>query len=281
MTVLASNRATRRRTTVRRRTVANHSKSRRTFPAAYSPVPIARLSVEQYHRMLDAAILEDGDPIELLEGWMIPKDAADDLPRDSLPAEDSPDIPPAPVWRLTVRQYHQMLEAEILHSGDRIELLEGWLVPKMTKNPPHMVACELLSDALRSLVPSGWFLKFEAPLSLSDSEPEPDLAIVRGTSRDYIKGHPSSKQVGLVVEVADASRLRDLGLKKRLYARSRIVEYWVVNLSDARVEVFREPSGPTAHPDYRQHQIFTARQRIPLTLDGKKCGTVLVSSVLP
>ena len=253
----------------------------RQFPAGYPPVATVRLSVDQYHRLLKAGILWDGDPIELLEGWMVPKYASDDLPRDTLPAESSPDVPNVPVWRLTVPQYHQLLQAEILRSGDRIELLEGWLVPKMTKKPPHMVACELLSEALRSLLAPGWFLKFEAPLSLSDSEPEPDLSVVRGKSRDYADHHPAAAEVGLVVEVADSSRARDLGLKKRLYARSQITEYWVINLPESRIEVFREPSGPTTAPDFRKHQIFTARQRVPFVLDGKKLGSVLVASVLP
>ena len=230
--------------------------------------------------MMDAGLLHDGDPIELLEGWMVPKHVPDDLPRDSLPSELSADLPSVPIWRLSVDQYHQMLQAEVLRSGDRVELLEGWLVPKMTKNPPHMVACELLSEALRKILPSGWFLKFEAPISLVDSEPEPDLAIVRGRSRDYVKRHPSAKELGLIVEVADASRLRDLGLKKRLYSRSRIAEYWVVNLPESRIEVFHDPAGRIA-PDYRKHQIFTARQRVPLSLEGKKVGSVLVADVLP
>ena len=254
---------------------------KRLFPAGYPPVPIVRLSVEQYHDLLDVGILWDGDPIELLEGWMVPKDASDDLPRDTLPSEQSPDVPSVPIWRLTVPQYHQLLQAEILKCGDPIELLEGWLVPKMTKNPPHMVACELLSEALRSLLVPGWFLKFEAPLSLDDSEPEPDLSVIRGKSRDYIEHHPRPKEAALVIEVADTSRVRDLGLKKRLYARAKIQEYWVVNLPESRLEVFRDPTGPVDVPDYRKHQSFTSRQKVPFALDGKKLGSLLVADVLP
>ena len=281
MAALSSGRTRRKARSAKRSSAVDGLPVERQFPAGYPPVATVRLSVNQYHRLLETGILWDGDPIELLEGWMVPKFASDDLPRDTLPAESSPDVPNVPVWRLTVPQYHQLLQAEILRSGDRVELLEGWLVPKMTKNPPHMVACELLSEALRSLLVTGWYLKFEAPLSLSDSEPEPDLSVVRGKSRDYVDHHPEANEVGLVVEVADTSRARDLGLKKRLYARSNITEYWVINLPDSRIEVFREPTGPALIPDFQKHQVFTARQRVPFVLDGKKLGSVLVASVLP
>lgn len=190
-------------------------------------------------------------------------------------------IPTEPICRISVEQYHDMIRVGILNSDDPIELLEGWLVRKMAKNPPHVVACELLSAALQLLLAAGWFIKREAPLSLLDSEPEPDLAIVRGRSRDYSERHPTSKDVGIVIEVADSSRDRDLSLKKRIYARSAITEYWVVNLPSAQIEVFSEPNSSAKTPSYRSHRVYTAKQKLPVVLSGKKLGTLLVADVLP
>lgn len=174
-----------------------------------------------------------------------------------------------------------MLRAGILTSDDPIELLEGWLARKMSKNPAHVVACELLSAALQVLLAVGWFIKREAPLSLIDSEPEPDLAIVRGRSRDYTEHHPAAKDVGVVIEVADSSRDRDLNLKKRIYARSGVNEYWVVNLPASQIEVFSEPNNSVKTPSYRSHRVYSAKQKLPLMLGGKKVGTILVADVLP
>ena len=190
-------------------------------------------------------------------------------------------IPTEPVCRISVEQYHDMIRAGILTSDDPIELLEGWLVRKMAKNPPHVVACELLNAVLQLLLASGWFIKREAPLSLLDSEPEPDLAIVRGRSRDYSERHPTAKDVGVVIEVADSSRDRDLNLKKRIYARSGITEYWVVNLPSEQIEVFSDPTSSAKTPSYRSHRVYTAKQKLTFVLGGKKLGTLLVADVLP
>ena len=105
--------------------------------------------------------------------------------------------------------------------------------------------------------------------------------IVAGVSRDYIKRHPAAKDAGSVIEVADSSRVRDLGLKKRMYARSQVTEYWVLDLTKSRLEVFTEPSGPCDEPGYGSRQVFTAKQRVPVLLNGKKVGSILVSDVLP
>ena len=105
--------------------------------------------------------------------------------------------------------------------------------------------------------------------------------IVAGGSRDYTKRHPSAKEIGVVIEVADSSRVRDLGLKKRLYARSKVTEYWVLDLTKSRLEVFTEPSGPSDEPDYGTRQVFTAKQRVPVVLNGKKIASILVSEILP
>src|SRR4051794_9081741 len=91
------------------------------------------------------------------------------------PAAPDPNVPTVPIYRLSVEQYHAMIEAGILHSGEPVELLEGWLVPKMTKHPPHIFATQTLRDLLPPLVAPGWFVNDQEPVTTEESEPEPDL----------------------------------------------------------------------------------------------------------
>jgi len=195
----------------------------------------------------------------------------------SLPAA----VPELPIRRLSVEQYHQMLDGSILHEDDRVELLEGWLVEKMTKHPPHSVATRLTRQALEKLVLAGWYVDSQEPITTADSEPEPDISVVRGQPRDYVARHPGPSEVGLLVEVADESLPRDRGVKKRLYARARIPFHWIVNLIDRQVEVYSDPFGSADQADYRQRQVYAMGDQVPLTLDGNEIGRVNVRDLLP
>src|SRR5438128_2201088 len=118
------------------------------------------------------------------------------------------------IWRLSVAQYHEMIQAGILTADDPVELLEGWLVYKMPKNPPHRISVRLTQRALEAVVPAGWYVDAQEPITLADSEPEPDVMIVRGDTRQYRNRHPGAADVALVVEVADTTLERDRGAKK-------------------------------------------------------------------
>jgi Uma2 family endonuclease len=190
-------------------------------------------------------------------------------------------VPDEPIFRLSVAQYRAMAELGILTEEDSVELLEGWLVQKMTKNPPHTVACHLMQEALRPLLPAGWFIAAQAPVTTLDSEPEPDLAVVRGQIRDYLDRHPGSPDVALLVEVADSSLSQDQGIKKRLYARSAFPAYWIVNLVDRRIEVYGDPTGPVEAPDYRQHRDYGPDENVPVLLGGVEVGSLRVAELLP
>jgi Uma2 family endonuclease len=197
------------------------------------------------------------------------------------------DVPVSSVWRLSVGQYHQMIRTGILNNGDPIELLEGVLVPKRTRNSPHRIAVTVLRDLLMKLVGSGWHIETQEAITLDTSEPEPDLAVIRGTVRDYPDRHPGPNDIGLVVEVADTSLAHDRGQKKRVYARAAIVEFWIVNLIDALIEVYSNPTGPldpsdqSNQPDYRHRLVFTPGQSVPVKLSGTEAGLIAVSQVLP
>lgn len=191
-----------------------------------------------------------------------------------------PAVPTLPIWRLSVAQYHQMIEAGILDEDDPIELLEGWLVPKVPKNPLHCVSTGLLRDALARL-PSGFFVVSHGSLTTEDSEPEPDVMIVRGKPHDYLTKHPSGGDVALLIEVADSSLARDRVQKKQLYARAGVPVYWIINLSENQVEVYSAIGDEAEQVDYLDRQDFLPADEVPLLLDGREIGRLRVSELLP
>lgn len=190
-------------------------------------------------------------------------------------------VPPEVIWRLSVDQYHAMIHTGILTDDDPVELLEGWLVAKMPKNPPHRAVTRLIRQVLERLVPAEWYVDSQEPITTDDSEPEPDVVVVRGETRHYLDRHPGPQDVGLVIEVADTTLQRDRGFKKRLYARAGIPVYWIVNLSDNQCEVYTEPSGPEPQPDYRQRQDYSSSDVIPVVLAGIAVGRIAVRELLP
>src|SRR4051812_24225037 len=95
-------------------------------------------------------------------------------------------IPNDYIWRLSISQYHEMVRAGILTDEDPVELLEGWLVTKMPKNSPHRIATGLVQDMLQQIIPPGFYLEIHEPITLSDSEPEPDAVVARGARRDSL-----------------------------------------------------------------------------------------------
>lgn len=190
-------------------------------------------------------------------------------------------IPDVPIHRLTVEQYEAMIGTGILTEDDPVELLEGWLVEKMTKNPPHMVANALILRVFPRLLPPGWFLAMQDPIATMDSLPEPDATVIRGEPRDYLQTRPDTANIGLVVEVADTSLDQDRGAKKRIYARASIPVYWIVNLVERQIEVYTESTGPTAEPTYGQRQDYGPADTISLVLDGVAGGSLAVSELLP
>jgi Uma2 family endonuclease len=134
---------------------------------------------------------------------------------------------------------------------------------------------------LERLVPAEWYVDSQEPITTDDSEPEPDVVVMRGETRHYLDHHPGPNDVGLVIEVADITLQRDRGFKKRLYARAGLPVYWIVNLSDNQCEVYTEPSGPEPQPDYRQRQDYGPSDVIPVVLAGVEVGRIAVQEFLP
>ena len=183
--------------------------------------------------------------------------------------------------RFSVARYQRMIESGILTSEDKVELLENWVVPKMPRNPPHDGTIQVVDEVLGPFIPSGWRLRAQLTLVLSDSQPEPYFAVVRGNVRTYLTHHPTAADTGLIIEVADSSLLRDQRDKTRIYARANIPVYWIINLVDRRVEVYTQPSGPTAVPAYGAFQTYQPGDHVPLALDGATVGSVPAADLLP
>jgi len=175
-----------------------------------------------------------------------------------------------PVCRLGVDMYEEMIRSGIITKDARIELLDGWLVPKMTKNPPHILSAELVRNALHKSVPAGWCVFSEQPIRVGTSMPEPDATVVRGELRQYGDRRIRAEDVGLVVEVSDASLSRDQVFKKAIYAQAGIPVYWLVKSAGQPGGGIYRPTGSAENADYGQRRDFALNDELPLLLDGRQ-----------
>lgn len=184
------------------------------------------------------------------------------------------------LFRFSVDLYLEMVRLGLL-ANDGVELLEGLIVTKMGKNPPHVVVNRRVVAALSACVPRGWFVAKEDPVCLSNSVPEPDAAVVREDRERETTTHPGSADVALVVEVAEASLSRDRGPKQRAYAFDGIPYYWLANLVDDRFEVYTDPTGPSATPGYRSCVHYGRGDALPVVVAGREVARLAVSDLLP
>ncbi|MEG5030448.1 Uma2 family endonuclease [Microcoleus sp. AT8-B1] len=197
------------------------------------------------------------------------------------PVESVAAIPNDLILRLSIEQYHAIIQAGILTDDDSVELLEGWLVFKMPKNPPHRATTRLVRTALENILPPGWYVDSQEPITLSNSEPEPDIVVVRGDTRQYLDRHPGAEDIALIIEVSDTTLQRDRTVKKRIYARAGIAIYWIVNLVEGLVDVYSQPIAEVEQPDYSQRLDFGRSAVIPIIIEGREIGAIAVDALLP
>lgn len=185
---------------------------------------------------------------------------------------------PSSLYRLTLEQYEAMVEAGILGKRDRVHLIDGFLVAKMTQNDPHATADELCGQALSRLVPAGWHIRAGKPIRIPGltSKPEPDRSVVRGVARDYARRSPEPADIALLVEVSDTSLADDRKLAD-LYARAGIPAYWIVNVIDGQVEVYSRP-GPSG---YDSPEVLAPGHSLAVVIDGVEVGEIPVDDLLP
>ena len=136
--------------------------------------------------------------------------------------------------RFSIEEYHRFTE------GQSTELLRGIILQKMSKSPLHRFVADELRDAIAAQVGAEFTVFHEGPLTMDDSEPEPDISVVRGTRESFRRVHPATAE--LVIEVAVSSLEFDR-LKAAIYAEAGVREYWIVCPQEKRVEIFREPGG--------------------------------------
>jgi Uma2 family endonuclease len=145
---------------------------------------------------------------------------------------------------LTVAEYHRMGEVGILTEDDRVELIEGQLIAMSPIGSNHAGTTNRLNRVLVRLVGERGVVAVGNPVQLDDlSEPQPDFAILKPREDDYRRATPRPDEVLLIIEVADSSLAYDRTVKRSLYARHGIPEFWIVNLTAGVVEVCREPEG--------------------------------------
>ncbi|MEG3923890.1 MULTISPECIES: Uma2 family endonuclease [unclassified Microcoleus] len=144
---------------------------------------------------------------------------------------------------LTVQEYHRMAEMGILEEDERVELLAGQIVKMAAKGTAHSAAVTRTDKLLNNRLGQRILVRLQDPVRLNDySEPEPDIAVVVPDPLYYEDHHPTPSEIYLIIEVADRTLRTDLGLKATIYARSGIADYWVLDVNNRQLHVFREPS---------------------------------------
>ena len=252
--------------------------------AGVPALALRRLSPAEYERMLQNGIIPPDSEVELSDGLLVLREPTGPGGRVlvlTAPEDQVSPYPPLPVYQFSVEEYHRLIDLGILQEGEPVELLDGWLVKKMTRNPPHDLALSLAEYEIDRRLPPPWFRRGQSAVTTSGSEPEPDLAVVRGPRRLYANRHPGPADTALAAEVAESSLSHDRNFKGPLYARANIPVYWIINIVDVRVEVYTDPTGPDPNPRYRQRQDYGPGEEVPLVLDGVEVGRIPVRELLP
>ncbi|MEM8584662.1 MAG: Uma2 family endonuclease [Bacteroidota bacterium] len=143
----------------------------------------------------------------------------------------------------TIADYHRMIEAGILTERDKVELLDGKIIKMSPKGRLHSACISRLNKFCIKQLSDHYECRPEQPINFLDiSEPEPDYVIARLDMNSYVDGHPGAEDIHLIIEVADSSLAIDRGSKLKNYAAANILEYWIINLVDAQIEVYTEPN---------------------------------------
>ena len=158
------------------------------------------------------------------------------------PLPQIPTLPPLRRW--TVEEYHRMAEVGILQPDEQVELIAGQIIRKMSpQGSSHAAAIRRADRLFSKSLGEKIFIQKQLPIILNDfSEPEPDLALVKADPLDYDDHHPTAKDVYLILEIADSTLKSDLEVKGKDYAKSGIEDYWVLDLHNRQLYVYREPT---------------------------------------
>jgi Uma2 family endonuclease len=173
-----------------------------------------------------------------------------------------------------------MIDAGLFTGRERVHLINGFLVARMTESPPQSTADLLFGAELGRVIPPGWQVRARKPIRIPspgrDSKPEPAQSVVRGAIRDYSRRSPGPADVALVVEVSESS-LDDDRKQSEIYGRAAIPFYWIINLVDGQVEVYSNP-GPAG---YQSLDLLAPGHVLTVIIDGVEVGQIPVADILP
>lgn len=156
-----------------------------------------------------------------------------------------------PHHRFSLADYEQMIDLGILTENDRVELIRGEIIEKMSIGELHAACIRLLTHLFAQRLSGRGAVSVQNPLRMNDSQPEPDIAVLVPRSDFYVGFHPEPQDALLVVEVADASLDLDRQVKGPLYAENGVAEYWILNLPDRTLEVHRQPLATGQYAEVR------------------------------
>lgn len=155
------------------------------------------------------------------------------------------------ITRYSVDDYEEMVRLGVLTENDRVELIRGEIVAKMPIGPGHAGCVNRSNRLFTRVLGQAAIVASQNPVRLPDSEPEPDISVLRPHSDFYSSGHPEPLDIFLIIEVVDSSLHDDRTIMKAIYAESGIVEYWIVNLVDECLEIHRGPRPDGTYQDER------------------------------
>ena len=187
---------------------------------------------------------------------------------------------PSRLYRMTLEQYESLIASGFFPKQDDVHLINGYVVNRMAESPLHGAVRDLIRRAMEAilLAVAGWHARGQNGLKIPSqvSIPHPDLAIVRGTPRDYLKRFPDAADAALVAEVSISSLDEDRAMAD-IYAAGGVPIYWIVDVDDGQVEVYSDPS-PSG---YRSHQVLAPGHVLSVVIDRVELGEIPVADILP
>jgi Uma2 family endonuclease len=185
--------------------------------------------------------------------------------------------------RFTVKEFYRLAEVGVLREKERVELLEGYVTMMSPIGPPHSTCVNYLYRAFLRILPTGRDYTNGRDVQFSESSTEPDGLVLRGSLGDFSNLVVTAKDVLLVIEVAETSLSVDRGIKQGIYAAASVPEYWIVNLPERKLEVYRRPVAATNEQSakYETVDVYLPEQSVDVVIDGTKVGSIVVRDILP
>jgi Uma2 family endonuclease len=244
-------------------------------------LPLHLFTVEQYGRMAENGLLPEKG-VELIEGAILMKDGYDDETRRPFFIGKSviPGVGEAvesELFEFSVDAYERLVDLGVLTKNDHVELIEGVIIQMSPIGYGHNFALSVLIKALVLMLKDDWCVRAQSTLQLDKTEPEPDLAILRGVPEKYSARHPNEHDVGLLIEISDSSLTKDRKVKGVIYAQYGLPEYWIVNLIEEHVEIYKR--NPNQKNQYLPPVLVGKDQVLTVELDGKVYGQIRASKL--